>query len=157
MELATCRYIDFPSVGVIDLKAPQLLEKVLEVATERMFAESSFMETIASVSKVLQEYERAGDFAPAVAVEAADAALEAPLAHVEPTADASAPSPAIGSWEASLPQAAEATEDPSSITETGTAEAVVGEVGSPPPRPVAAGAEIVEARVLDEPAIAVQE
>jgi hypothetical protein len=34
MELATCRYIDFPSVGVIDLEAPQLLEKVYEVASE---------------------------------------------------------------------------------------------------------------------------
>jgi hypothetical protein len=33
MEWATCRYIDFPGVGVIDLEAPQLLEKVLEVAT----------------------------------------------------------------------------------------------------------------------------
>jgi hypothetical protein len=34
MELATCWYIDFPSVGVTDLEAPQLPEKVLEVATE---------------------------------------------------------------------------------------------------------------------------
>jgi hypothetical protein len=24
MELATCRYIDFPDVGVINIKAPQL-------------------------------------------------------------------------------------------------------------------------------------
>jgi hypothetical protein len=56
MELATCRYIDFPSVGVIDLEAPQLPEEVYEVAAERMFNESTIMETIASVSKVLQEY-----------------------------------------------------------------------------------------------------
>jgi hypothetical protein len=27
MELATCRYIDFPSVEVIDLEAPQLWRK----------------------------------------------------------------------------------------------------------------------------------
>jgi hypothetical protein len=33
MEWAMCRYIDFPGVGVIDLEAPQLLEKVLEVVT----------------------------------------------------------------------------------------------------------------------------
>jgi hypothetical protein len=33
MELATCRYINFPGVGVIDLEAPQLPEKVLEGAT----------------------------------------------------------------------------------------------------------------------------
>jgi hypothetical protein len=54
MELVTCRYINFPSVGVIDLEAPQLPEKVLEVVMERMFTEPSIMETIASVSKVLQ-------------------------------------------------------------------------------------------------------
>jgi hypothetical protein len=53
MELATCRYIDFPSVGVIDLEVPQLLEKLLEVVTERIFAELTIMETIASVSKAL--------------------------------------------------------------------------------------------------------
>jgi hypothetical protein len=64
MELATCQYIDFPGAGVIDLEAPQLLEKVLEVVTERMFAEPSIMETITSVSKALHECERAGGFAP---------------------------------------------------------------------------------------------
>jgi hypothetical protein len=46
MELATCQYIDFPDVGVIDLEVPQLPEKVLEVATERMLAEPSIMDTI---------------------------------------------------------------------------------------------------------------
>jgi hypothetical protein len=35
MDLETCRYIDFPGVGVIDLKAPQLPEKDYEVATEQ--------------------------------------------------------------------------------------------------------------------------
>jgi hypothetical protein len=53
MELVTYRYIDFPGVRVIDLEAPELLEKVLEVATERMFNEPTIMETIASVSKAL--------------------------------------------------------------------------------------------------------
>jgi hypothetical protein len=41
MELVTCWYIYFPGVGVIDLEAPQLPERVLEVATERMFTEPS--------------------------------------------------------------------------------------------------------------------
>jgi hypothetical protein len=100
MELATCRYIDFPGVGVIDLEAPQLPEKVLEVVMERMFAEPSIMDTIASVSKALQEYESAGSFAPVVA---AEAALEAPVASSGPTADAPASPPANGSREASLP------------------------------------------------------
>jgi hypothetical protein len=65
MELATCRYIDFPSVGIINLEVPQLPEKVLEVATEWMFAEPSILEMIASVSKALHKYERTGSFAPA--------------------------------------------------------------------------------------------
>jgi hypothetical protein len=91
MELATCRYIDFPGVGVIDLEAPQLPEKVCEVATERMFNEPMIIETIASVSKALQEYERAGSFAPAVATDTEDVALAAPAVHVEPSTDASAP------------------------------------------------------------------
>jgi hypothetical protein len=53
MELATCRYIDFPGVGVIDLEVPQLPEKVFEVAAEQMFNEPTIMETIALVSKAL--------------------------------------------------------------------------------------------------------
>jgi hypothetical protein len=53
MELATCRYINLPSVRVIDLEAPQLSEKVYEVAVEWMFNEPMIMETIASVSMAL--------------------------------------------------------------------------------------------------------
>jgi hypothetical protein len=149
MELAMCWYIDFPNVGVIDLEAPQLPKKVLDVATERMFNEPTIMDTITSVSKALQEYERAGGFAPTVAAEEADAALEAPTTHVGPIADASAPPPANESQEASLPQSAEAAEAPASVTEPGATEAVVGEEGSPPPRPVVADAGEVETRVPD--------
>jgi hypothetical protein len=93
MELVTCRYIDFPSVGVIDLEEPQLSEKVYEVASERMFNKPMIMETIVSVSKALQEYERAGGFAPAVAVDATETALAPPEAHVEPTTDGPTPPP----------------------------------------------------------------
>jgi hypothetical protein len=53
MELATSQYIDFPGIGVINLEAPQLPEKVLDVATERMFAEPSIMEMMVSVSQAL--------------------------------------------------------------------------------------------------------
>jgi hypothetical protein len=52
---------------------------MLELATERLFTEPMIMETIASVSKALQEYERAGGFTPAISAEAADAAVEAPV------------------------------------------------------------------------------
>jgi hypothetical protein len=53
MDLEACRYIDFSGVGVIDLEAPQLLEKKYEVAAERTSNEPTIMETIASVSKAL--------------------------------------------------------------------------------------------------------
>jgi hypothetical protein len=102
MELVTCQYIDFLDAGVIDLEAPQLPEKVQEVATEQMFAEPTIMETIAPVSRVLQEYKRAGGFAPTAAADTMDAALEEPATGTEPAADASAPLPTSESWEASL-------------------------------------------------------
>jgi hypothetical protein len=136
IELATSRYIDFPSVGIINLEAPQIPEKVLEVATERMFTEPSIMETITSVLKAPHEYERAGGFAPAVAAKATDAALEAPAASMEPSVDAFVPPPANESQEASLPQPAEAAEATVVVAATGAAEAVVREAGSSPPRPV---------------------
>jgi hypothetical protein len=98
IELATCRYIDFPDVGVIDLEAPQLPEKVYEVAVERMFNKPTIMEMITSVSKALQEYERASGFAPVAAADAGDAA------HVEPVADASTSPPVSEGREASPPQ-----------------------------------------------------
>jgi hypothetical protein len=63
-KLVTSRYIDFPSVGIIDLEAPELPSKALDVAAERMFDEPSILETIASVSRALDQYERAGGFAP---------------------------------------------------------------------------------------------
>jgi hypothetical protein len=50
MELVTSWYIDFPGTRVINLEAPQLPGKVLDMATERMFVEPSILETIASVS-----------------------------------------------------------------------------------------------------------
>jgi hypothetical protein len=157
MEVATCRYIDFPDVGVIDLEAPQLPEKVYEVASERMFNKPTIMEMITSVSKALQEYERTGDFTLAIAAEATDAVLEAPAIHVEPTADTFVPPSAIESRDASLPQSAEAAEAPASAAEAGAAEAVAEDEGSSPPRPVAADAGDVEPHVPDEPAAAVQE
>jgi hypothetical protein len=155
MELATCRYIDFPSIGVIDLEAPQLPEKVLEVATERMFAEPSIMETIASVSKALHEYKRAGGFAPHAAPGASEAVPEVPATGMEPTADASAPPPTSESQEVPLPQPAEATETAAAVAATNAAEVVVQEAGSSPSLPIAA--EVDEIRMPDEPAAAVQE
>jgi hypothetical protein len=51
------------------------------------------METIASVSKVLQEYERADGFAPATGAEKADTALVALAAGDELVGDVPVPLP----------------------------------------------------------------
>jgi hypothetical protein len=64
---------------------------VYEVAAEWVFNEPTIMETIASVLKALQEYERTGGFALAVAADVEDVSLAAPVAHVELTTNASAP------------------------------------------------------------------
>jgi hypothetical protein len=143
-------------VVVINLEAPQLLEKVYEVAAERMFNEPTIMETIASVSKALQEYERAGGFAPAIAADAKDVALAVPAAHVEPTTDASVLPQIDEGRGASPPQPVEATEAPTPVAKAGAAETVGGE-GTSPPRPVATEAEGVESRMLGEPTAVVQE
>jgi hypothetical protein len=90
MDLETCRYIDLPGVGVIDLEAPQLSEKEYEVAVGWRSNEPTIMETIASVSKALQEYKRGGGFASATAANVEDVALTAPAACEGPREDASA-------------------------------------------------------------------
>jgi hypothetical protein len=157
MDLETCGYIDFPGVGVIDLEAPQLPEKEYEVAMERRSNEPMIMETIASVSKALQEYERAGGFASATATDAEDVALAVPAARVEPTKYASAPPHVDEGREASPPWSVEATEAPAPVTKPVATEAIVGGGGTSPLSPVAAEAEGVEARVLDEPAAVARE
>jgi hypothetical protein len=130
MELATCRYIDFPGVGVIDLEAPQLPKKVYEVAAERMFNESMIMETIASLSKALQEYECASGFAPVAGAETADAALVVPAAGDELVRDVLVPLSAGESREEPFPGPAEAVEAGAAAAVTEVAEAVVEEVRS---------------------------
>jgi hypothetical protein len=127
MELATSRYIDSPGVGIIDLETPQLPEKVLDAATERMFAELPIMETIASVSKALHKYEHAGGFAPHAALKASEAVPEVLAVGMEPAADASTPPPTSESQEVSLPQPAEVAETTTTVAATDAAEVVVGE------------------------------
>jgi hypothetical protein len=64
-----------PGVRVIDLEAPQLPEKEYDAAAKWRSNEPTIMETIASVSKALQEYERADGFATAAAEGTEDVAL----------------------------------------------------------------------------------
>jgi hypothetical protein len=122
-----------------------------------MFNEPMIMEMIASVLKALQEYERAGGFAPAVAADATEVALATPEVHVEPTTDAPTPPPVNEGRVVSPPRLVETAEAPVPIAEAYMAEAVVGEKESPPPRPGTVEAEGVETRVPGELATVVQE
>jgi hypothetical protein len=67
MDMVACRYVNFPGIGTIDLDAPEHPgndKELLEVATERMFAEPTILETIASVASVLRQYGSVGGSAP---------------------------------------------------------------------------------------------
>jgi hypothetical protein len=152
MDLETCRYIDFPHVGVIDLEAPQLQEKEYEMAAEWRPNEPTIMETIASISRALQEYERAGSFASAVATDARDTVLAAPVTHAEPSVDASVPPRVDEGREVSSPKLVENAKTPAPVPEPSVVDPVVWEEEAPPPGPVATEAERAEARVLHEPA-----
>jgi hypothetical protein len=124
------------------------------VAAEWRSNEPTIMETIASVSKALQEYERAGGFASTAAEDAEDVALAAPVAREDPREDASAPPHVDEGREASSPQPVEAAETLAPVEMPVSAEAIVGEEGTSSPGPVAVE---VEARMLDEPATIAQE
>jgi hypothetical protein len=108
MDLETCQYIDLPSVGVIDLEAPQHPEKEYGAAVGWRSNEPTIMETITSISKALQEYKHAGGFAPAAADGIKDAALAVLAARVEPTEDSTAPPHVDEGREASPPGPVEA-------------------------------------------------
>jgi hypothetical protein len=67
MDMAACRYVDFPGIGTINLDAPELPgndRELLEAATERMFTEPMILETIALVVSALRQYESASGSAP---------------------------------------------------------------------------------------------
>jgi hypothetical protein len=113
------------------------------------------METIASVSKALQEYERTGGFASAAATDAEDMPSRLPqLPRLAWSRQKMRPhhrtSMKIGGG-ASASRLVGATETPAPVVKPVSAEAVVGVVGTSPPSPAAVEVEGVEARVLDEP------
>jgi hypothetical protein len=156
MDLAARRYVDFPSIGTVDLDAPKLPSndrEMLEVATERMFTETSILDTIASVTLALCQYEGAGGSAPPAAPEAAEAVPEESAASAESVAVVPAPSPIREG--PSLPQSAEVVASTTTATVAGVAEGVVGEAGPLSPRSVTAVAD--EILVPGEPAAALQE
>jgi hypothetical protein len=102
--------VDFPGIGIAGLDAPELPSndrEMLEVATERMFAEPSILETIASVMLALRQYESAGGSAPPAASEAAKVDPEESAAGAKSVVVVPAPLPTREGQEASLPQPVE--------------------------------------------------
>jgi hypothetical protein len=128
---------------------------MLEVATDRMFAEPSILDTIASVASALRQYDGAGGSAPPVAPEAAEGVLEESAAGAESVVVVSTSSPTREGQGASLPQPAEAVASAPAATMADVAEGVVREAGPSSPRPVAAAAE--EVLMPGEPAAGPQE
>jgi hypothetical protein len=128
---------------------------VLEEVTEQMFVEPSILERITSVLRALHQYERADNFSPSTAPEAAEAVPKEPAAGTESVAAMSVPSPTSEGQEASLPQPAEAAKPMAAAAAAGATEDVVGEARSSSPRPFVVGAD--EAVGPDEPATALQE
>jgi hypothetical protein len=106
INLVACQYVDFPGIGTIDLDALELPgndQEMLEVATERMFVEPSILETIASVTSALRQYDGASGSATSATPEAAERVLEESAAGAESAAVVSAPSPTREDHGASLP------------------------------------------------------
>jgi hypothetical protein len=158
MELATCQYVDFPGIGIVDLDAPELPSndrEMLEVVTEQMFAKPSILETVASVTLALRQYENAGGLAPPAVSEAAEAVPGEPAASAESAAVVHVPPPTREGQEASLPRPAEAAASAAAATAVDAAVDVVEEAGPSSPRLVASAAD--EVLVPDEPAVAPQE
>jgi hypothetical protein len=160
MDLAACRYMDFPGIRTVDLDldAPELPSndrETLEVATERMFTKPSILDTIASVALALHQYEGAGGLAPPATSEAVEGVFEASTTGVESAVVVLRPSPTREGQDASLPQSTEAVASTAAATVADVVEGVVGEAGASSPRPVAAAAG--EVLVLGEPATAPQE
>jgi hypothetical protein len=151
MDMAACRYVDFPGIGTIDLDAPELPgndRELLEVVMERMFAGLMILETIGSVASVLRQYESAGGSAPPPCWRQQREFSRNPrTARSRPRLR-----PRLHRPEQTL---AEAVASAAAATVADTTESVVGEVGLSSPRPVATAAE--EVPTPGEPAATLQE
>jgi hypothetical protein len=138
--------VNFPSIGTIDLDAPELPsndQKMLDVATKQMFANSSFLDTIVLVASALRQDEGAGGSAPPAAPEAAEGVPWESAAGTESVIIAPPPTSAGEGMGTSLPLpvgAATAAPAPSVVS---AAEGVVGEVGPSSPRLATAAVEEV--------------
>jgi hypothetical protein len=145
--------VGFPGIGVVDLDAPGLPgndQEMLEMATERMFAEPMILETTASVTLALRQYKSAGGSAPPAASEVVEAVPAEPATGAESAAVVPVPTLAREGQEASLPQPAEAATSATVPAADDAAVDVAGEARPSSPRLVASAADEVPAP--DEPA-----
>jgi hypothetical protein len=148
-DAPSSRYVDFPSIRIIDLDATELPSndwEILEVAMERMFADLSILDAIASVPPVPRQDEGAGGSVPPTVLEAA----KGDSVVIEPP-----PISAGESTNAPLLQPAEAGMDTPTPSVVGVVEGVVEGVGPSSSQPAAATAE--EVPVLSQPTAAPQE
>jgi hypothetical protein len=109
-DLVPCWYVDFPSIGIIDLDATELPSndrEMLEVAKEWMFADPSILDTIVAVASTLRQDEGAGGSALPAASEVVEGVLEESAAGTESAVVMSAPSPTREDASASLAQPTE--------------------------------------------------
>jgi hypothetical protein len=158
MELATCRYVDFLGIGVIDLDAPSSramtgdagggdgadVHRSVHLGDDRIgFAGATPVRVCWRL------------YSPPPVSEAAKAVPKEFTTDTESVAVVSALPPTSEKQEAPLPQPAEAAEPTTAAAAAGATESVIGEAGSSSPRSVAAGTG--EVIVPDEPAAALQE
>jgi hypothetical protein len=127
--LSSCRYVDFPGIGTVDLNAPEHPSndrKVLEVVMEQMFADPSILDTIASVASALHPDEGAGGSAHPAAPEAAERVLGESTVGMDSVMIVPPPTSAGKGMGASLPQPAEAATTIPAPSLVSMAEGVVG-------------------------------
>jgi hypothetical protein len=157
-DAPSSRYVDFPSIRIIDLDATELPSNdwgILEVTMERMFADPSILDAIASVPPVPRQNEGAGGSAPPTVLEAAKGDLRDPTASMESVVIEPPPMSAGESTNAPLLQPAEAGMDAPTPSVVGVVEGVVEGVGPSSSQPAAATAE--EVPMLSQPTAAPQE
>jgi hypothetical protein len=157
-DASSSRYMDFPSIRIIDLATTELSindRKILEAAMEEMFDDPSLLYAITSVLPVLRQDEGAGGSAPPAAPEAAVEVLREPTAGIESVVIKPLLTPARESKDAPLLQPVEAAVDVPTHSVVGAVEGVAGEVGPSLSQPAAAIAEDIP--VPSQPAAAPQE
>jgi hypothetical protein len=157
-DASSSQYVDSPGIGIIDLDTTELPSndrEILEATTERMFADPSVLDAIASVLPVPCEDEGAGGSVPPAAPEAAEGVVRDLIAGTESVVIEPPLTPAGESTDAPLLQAAKAAVDAPTPLVIGAVEGVIGGAGPSSSQPATATTE--EVLVPSQPAAAPQE